>query len=78
MRTISASDANRYFSNLLRDVVAGETVTVLSHGKPIAMIAPVHSDVDEREEAKRQLLARLNQQPALGVRDWRREELYED
>jgi prevent-host-death family protein len=78
MKTISAADANRHFSSLLREVTGGETVTVLSRGKPVAQIRPVGSDEDEREEAKRQLLARLNEQPALGARDWRREELYED
>jgi antitoxin MazE len=35
-------------------------------------------ETDDREEARRQLLARLNQQPASGARDWRREELYEN
>ncbi|MDR3056031.1 MAG: type II toxin-antitoxin system prevent-host-death family antitoxin [Zoogloeaceae bacterium] len=78
MRTISAADANRHFSSLLRDVTGGETVTILSRGKPVAQIRPVGSDEDEREEAKHQLLARLNQQPVSGARDWRREELYEN
>ncbi|GHU14474.1 hypothetical protein AGMMS50225_26370 [Betaproteobacteria bacterium] len=36
------------------------------------------ADFNDREDAKRQLLARLNQQPASGERDWRRKELYED
>ena len=40
MKTISAGDANRHFSNLLRDVATGEVITVLSRGKPVATISP--------------------------------------
>ncbi|GHT89881.1 hypothetical protein AGMMS49545_01480 [Betaproteobacteria bacterium] len=32
----------------------------------------------DREIAKRCLLARLNQQASSGVRDWRRDDLYEN
>lgn len=36
---ISASEANRSFSKLLRQVVQGQRFTVLSHGRPVATIA---------------------------------------
>ena len=39
MKTISAADANRYFSSVLRDVATGEVVTVVSRGKPVAVIS---------------------------------------
>jgi prevent-host-death family protein len=77
MRTISASDANRHFSALLRDVATGEIVTVLSRGKPVATIAPARSGDGEREVAKRHLLGRLRQQHPSGARNWTRDELYE-
>ncbi len=77
MKTISAADANRHFSSVLRDVAAGEVVTVLSRGKPVATIAPVRAGSAEREAAKRNLLTRLRQQKPSGTRDWTREELYE-
>ena len=32
MKSISAAEANRRFSALLRDVAAGQTITVLSRG----------------------------------------------
>lgn len=78
MKTISAGDANRHFSNVLRDVATGEIITVLSRGKPVATISPAHSLSSEREDAKRDLLGRLRQQNASGARNWTRDVLYED
>ncbi len=60
MKTITASDANRHFSNLLRKVATGEVITVLSRGKPVATIAPARSTSGEREAAKlRGLVVRI-------------------
>lgn len=77
MRTISAGDANRHFSTLLRDVATGEIITVLSRGKPVATIAPARSGDGEREAAKLSLLGRLRQQTPSGAPNWTRDELYE-
>lgn len=77
MKTISAGDANRHFSNLLRDVASGEVITILSRGKPVATIAPAHSGSSEREAAKFNLLERLHRQEPNGARNWTRDELYE-
>lgn len=77
MKTISAGDANRHFSNLLRDVATGEVITILSRGKPVATISPAHSGCGEREAAKLELLGRLRQQKPSGARNWTRDELYE-
>ena len=77
MKTISAADANRHFSSLLRNVATGEVVTVLSRGKPVATIAPARSVRGDREAAKRNLLGRLRQQEPSGARNWTRNELYE-
>ena len=78
MRTVSAGDANRHFSNVLRDVARGEVVTVVSRGKPVATIAPVRSGDGRRQAAKLSLLERLHQQHASGARNWTRDELYGD
>ncbi len=78
MKTISAADANRHFSRVLREVSQGEHVTVVSRGRPVATIAPVRGSGRERQAAKRILLARLRQQPAAGARNWTRDELYEN
>ena len=78
MRTVTASDANRHFSSVLREVAQGEVITVVSRGKPVATIAPARAGNDKRLGAKRGLLERLRQQKALGARDWTRDELYRD
>lgn len=79
MKTVSAADANRHFSSLLRDVRSGESVTVLSRGKPVAVIAPLdQSRNEQRQAAKAHLLDRLRHQEIKGERTWKREELYED
>ena len=77
MKTISAAEANRHFSALLRDVVTGEVVTVLSRGKPVATVSPVYADNGRRQAAKLNLLQRLRGQQPLGARQWTRDELYE-
>lgn len=78
MKTISASEANRHFSTLLRDIASGEVVTVLSRGKPVATITPAPPDADERDQAKQQLLERLHRCKPSGSRNWTRNDLYED
>ena len=40
MRTVTAADANRQFSSVLREVSQGETFTVVSRGRPVATISP--------------------------------------
>ncbi len=77
MKAISASDANRQFSQVLREVAQGDVVTVLSRGKPVATIAPARSNVGTRDAAQQELLKRLRQQRASGSRQWTRDELYE-
>lgn len=77
MKTISAADANRHFSRVLREVSQGEHVTVVSRGRPVATIAPVRGSGQERQSAKRMLLERLRRQPVIGARCWTRDELYD-
>jgi prevent-host-death family protein len=75
---VSASEANRSFSSLLRQVARGQRFTVLSHGRPVATLAPATGDDASREASRRALLARLGAQPASGEpRTWRRDELYD-
>ncbi len=82
MKTVSAADANRHFSQILRDVRGGETVVVTSRGEPVARIEPVCDP--ERQEAERQKawdahIARLRSQPALNIPiTWSRDDLYDD
>jgi len=77
MRRVTAADANREFSKLLRQVRDGETITVTSHGEPVAVISPV-GDLPPpgQAKAKQALLSRLRAQIPAGV-TWTRDELYE-
>ena len=78
MKTISAADANRHFSALLRDVSRGARITVTSRGKPVATISAATPAGDrERAAARRALLSRLRAAPVTGARNWSRDELYE-
>ena len=74
---ISAAEANRKFSRLLREVREGKTYVVTSHGRPVAKLIPVTEDADARQKAWQRLLARLKKQPALNAGKWTRDELYE-
>ena len=78
MKTVSAADANRQFSSLLREVATGEVVTILARGKPVATMAPARAEDGSRQGAKANLLQRLRKQQPTGDRDWTRGELYED
>jgi prevent-host-death family protein len=76
--TISAADANREFSRLLREVREGNSFVVTSHGRPVARIVPISQSGSAREEAKQKLLERLRRQPVLNAGRWTRDELYDD
>lgn len=75
---VSASEANRSFSRILRQVAQGQRFTVHTHGRPVATIAPADTAAPSRAAARQALLMRLASQPASGEpRTWRREELYD-
>ena len=81
--TVSAAEANRSFSKLLRAAKAGARVTITSHGEPVAELGPVSMasrDAAERER-RREALEGLRDHwrtvvPVV-VGPWVREDLYE-
>ena len=75
---VSAADANRSFSRILRSVREGHSIVVTSHGKPIARILPI-SEQDGRvaQGARSALLSRLRSEPVVSIGRWTRDELYE-
>ena len=77
-KAISASDANRRFSELLRTVKKGGSVIITSHGHPVAKITPAVEDERAAAGARSALFARLRAQRAVNVGRWTREELYDD
>lgn len=76
--TISAADANRNFSSILRNVREGRSYVVTSHGRPVARIVPADKDANARAAAHAALWARLAEQPVLNIGPWTRDELYDD
>lgn len=78
MKVITAAEANRQFSRLLRQVREGDSFTVLSRGVPVAVMEPVAENALPKASAKAQLLARLQKQQPSGSRNWTRDELYGD
>ena len=72
MKTISAAEANRHFSTVLREVAQGEEFTVLSRGRSVATIIPIAKGVLDRTGAKRTLLSRLCKQRPIGTGSWTR------
>jgi prevent-host-death family protein len=78
-KAVSAADANRDFSKLLRQVRDGRSFVITSHGKAVAKIVPVDAKDHVRAAARRVLFARLEgQSTAVPVGRWTRDELYED
>ena len=76
---VSAADANRRFSSLLRHVREGRSVVVTSHGKPIAKIVPIgEGDNRSANAAREALFTRLRAEPVVDVGRWTRDDLYED
>ena len=75
---VSAADANRRFSLLLRGVREGRSYVVTSHGKPVARLVPAGKHDDVAISARSTLLSRLEKQPVIRAGQWTRDELYED
>lgn len=75
---VSAADANRKFSLILRGVREGNSYVVTSHGRPVARIVPASKHEGLASGARAALLSRLEQQPVVNVGRWARDELYEN
>ena len=74
-KAISAADANRNFSQLLRDVRQGQSYVVTSHGRAVARIGPVGNA--SANDGRAALLKLLRAQRVVRIGRWRRDELYE-
>jgi prevent-host-death family protein len=78
---ISASEANRAFSRLLRGIQHGHSNTVTAHGRPVARIVPPTNESTQerpvRANALRALIERVRSQPAADVGRWKHDEVYE-
>lgn len=75
---VSAADANRKFSLILRSVREGHSYVVTSHGRPVARIVPADKRESVVSGARAALLSRLERQPVVNAGRWTRDDLYED
>ncbi len=76
--SISAAEANRRFSTVLREVRDGASYVVTSHGKPVAKIVPISPDDRVADAAMEALLARLRTNPILNLPRVTRDEMHDD
>ena len=76
-RAVSASDANRSFSKLLRDVQQGASYVVTAHGRPVARIIPFTSADAAKATARAELWRRIGSQPVQDIGHWTRDDLYD-
>lgn len=74
-KAISASEANQRFSEMLREVAAGESFTVTSRGRPVARVIPIEPE-DQQRKIER-LLDYVRTQPIRYAGPWKREDLYD-
>jgi prevent-host-death family protein len=76
-KVVSAADANRRFSELLRGVKKGHSYLVTSHGQPVAKIVPIEKNGRTTSTSRTILLRRLKSERTIDVGRWSRSELYE-
>ena len=77
MRNVTATEANRQFSALLREVVAGETIVVTSHGRPVAKLVPFDETSPDpaRERAWQEIFERIERQRGVKLPQQSRDEI---
>jgi prevent-host-death family protein len=78
---VTAAEANRSFSKLLRGVREGNTYLVTAHGRPVARLGPAsehdNTERQRRAAALRALIERIEKQPIINIGSWTRDELYD-
>ena len=78
--TVSATEANRSLSKLLREVARGKRVVITSHGRKVAVLSPTEPEKPTREQrlaALEELKKTWATQEHITIGPWTREELYE-
>jgi prevent-host-death family protein len=78
--TVTAAEANRSFSKLLRAARNGQSVTITSHGEPVAVLGPVESD--EQRRSRDAAFARMQERWAKTeprcIGPWTRDDIYDE
>src|SRR5437868_14565460 len=76
-KIVSAAEANRRFSQLLRSVREGDSYVVTAHGRPVARIVPISVSDRIGDAAHTALIEHLRGQKPVNAGRWTRDELYE-
>ena len=76
-RIVTATEANQRFSEILREVSAGESFTITSRGKPVAEIAPPKATRFPTKKELKALWEEMDRFPHIITGPWTRDELYE-
>jgi prevent-host-death family protein len=78
--TVTAAEANRSFSKLLRAARNGQSVTITSHGEPVAVLGPVETaaEREERDAAWERIRARWAQATPVVIDQWNRDDIYDE
>lgn len=77
---VTAAEANRSFSKLLRAARNGQRVTITSHGQPVAVMGPVIEDAEKKARADA-AFARMQERWAktkIVTAPWSREEIWNE
>ena len=82
-KTISATEANRQFSKLLREAQEGFTVTITSRGQPVAVLSGPQDDAANAKTAERKLCFKdyidsLKSRPIMNLGRFNRDDAYEN
>jgi prevent-host-death family protein len=78
MRSISAREANRSFSRVLRAAESGDSVVITRRGRPVAVLAPYASPRSRAlEQAIERLVAMMRKGLPIGNRRFTRDEMHE-
>ena len=80
VKTVSAAQANREFSKLMKLAESGEEVLVTSRGRPAVKIVPVDAEDAERtkrREAFKKLTTWLKSRPAQNFPKLTRDDFYD-
>lgn len=77
MKIVTATEANRHFSEFLKEASEGEEIKIESRGKIIAELTPIRKADRSQLAARNLLFKRLRRNKPIVVENWTREELYE-
>ena len=76
-RIVTATEANQRFSEILRDVSAGDSFTVTSRGTPVAQIVPPTAKPKASREELEAMFARMRELPGIVTGPYTRDDIYD-